>query len=215
MKKTALGVLALAGSLFVQLAGAGPSTASERPVITKTVIRGEGMTAEFDHTDGCIQTRVSVFGSVFTVRGSTRPDELGVVSVTQVNTCTLTTLINGFGETTSSLNLVLRNGLARGHVRMSMEFTNFADPANPVVVPMTADVSFRATAKVTKTSAKSKFHSEGIRLVSSADAKSRVASAKATITLGGQNVVSPDRSSYSATIASVVSKEKAIARPVK
>ena len=92
MKKTALGALALAGTLFVQLAGAGPSTAAERsvvrkaerPVITKTVVRGEGLVAEFVRTDGCIQTNVSVFGSVFTVRGSITQDKLGVVSVTQV-----------------------------------------------------------------------------------------------------------------------------------
>jgi hypothetical protein len=58
MKKTALGVLALAGTLFVQLAVAGPSTAAER-VTTKTEMRGEGVTAEFVRTDGCIQTYVT------------------------------------------------------------------------------------------------------------------------------------------------------------
>lgn len=214
MKKTALGVLALAGTLFVQLASAGPSTAAEPRVITKTVMRGEGLTAEFDRTDGCIQTRVSVWGSVFTVRGSTTPDKLGVVSVTQVNTCTLTTLINGFGETTT-LNLVAPNALGRGHLRMSMEFTNFADPVNPVVSPMTANVSFRATAQATTTFAQSKSLSEGIRFVSSAGTKSRAASVTGTVTLGAQKVVSPNTSSYFATIASVVSKEKTVARPVK
>lgn len=214
MKKAALGVLALAGTLFVHLAGAGPSTAAERPDITKTVTRGEGLTAEFDRTDGCIQTRVSVFGSVFTVRGSAPPDKLGFVSVTQVNTCTSTTLINGFGET-SSLNLVVPDTLAKGHLRMSMEFTNFADPDNPVVSPMTANVSFRATAQATKTFAKSKSFADGIRLVSSAGTKSRAVSATGTVTLGAQKVVSRDASSISATIGSVVSKEKTTARPVK
>jgi hypothetical protein len=208
MKKTALGGLALAGTLFVQLAGAGPSTAAERPVVTKTVTRGEGLTAEFDRTDGCIQTTVSVFGSVFTSRGSTARDKLGFVSVTQVDICTGTTLINGFGETTSTLNLAVPNELARGHLRMSMEFTNFADPDNPVVSPMTADVSFRATAKATTTFAMSRFPSEGIRLVSSQGTKSRPVSATGTVTLGAQKVVSRGMSSFSATIGSVVTKEK-------
>lgn len=214
MKKTALGVLALAGALFVQLAGAGPSTAAEQRVITKTVMRGEGLTAEFDRTDGCIQTRVSVWGSAFTVRGSTTSDKLGVVSVTQTNTCTRTTLINGFGETTA-LNLVAPNALGRGQLRMSMEFTNFADPVNPVVSPMTANVSFRATAQATTTFAQSKSFSEGIRFVSSAGTKSRAVSATGTVTLGAQRVVSPDISSYFATIGSVISKEKTVTRPVK
>ncbi|WP_104137668.1 hypothetical protein [Arthrobacter sp. ZGTC131] len=222
MERTALGVLALAGTLFVQLAGAGPSTAAERPlikkaerpVITKTIVRGEGVTAEFDHTDGCIQTNVSVFGSVFTVPGSTTPDKLGFVSVTQVNTCTLTTLINGFGEA-STLDLVVPNGLAGGRLRMSLEFTDYADPVNPAVSPMTADVSFRATARATTTFAKSVSFSGGIRFVSSEGAKSRASSATGTVTLGAQKVVSRDTSSISATIASVVSKEKTVARPVK
>lgn len=214
MKKTALGVLALAGALFVQLAGAGPSTAAEQRVITKTVMRGEGLTAEFDRTDGCIQTRVSVWGSAFTVRGSTTSDKLGVVSVTQTNTCTRTTLISGFGETTA-LNLVAPNALGRGQLRMSMEFTNFADPVNPVVSPMTANVSFWATAQATTTFAQSKSFSEGIRFVSSAGTKSRAVSATGTVTLGAQRVVSPDISSYFATIGSVISKEKTVTRPVK
>lgn len=219
MKKTALGGLALAGALFVQLAGAGPGAAAERPVktkpvITKTVTRGEGMSAEFERTDGCIHTRVSVFGSVFTVSGSNRPDKLGFVSVTQENTCTLTTLINGFGET-SSLNLTVPNELARGQLRMSIEFTDFADPDNPVVSPMTANVSFRATAKATTSSAKSKSFSEGIRFVSSIGTKSRALSATGTIALGDQNVVSRDISSFSATIGSVVTKEKTISGRVK
>ena len=220
MKKTALGVLALAGSLFVQLAGAGASTAAERPVktkpvITKAVTRGEGMTAEFERTDGCIQTRVSVFGSVFTVSGSTTPDKLGFVSVTQENTCTLTTLVNGFGETTSTLNLAVPNGLAKGRLRMSMEFTNFADPDNPRVSPMTADVSFKATTRPITTSTKSKFRSEDVRFVSSQFTKERSASVAGTVTLGTLKVLSPDISSFSATIGSVVSKEKTITRPVK
>lgn len=207
MKKTAIGVLALAGSLFVQLTGAGPSTAAERPVITKTVMTGQRMTAEFERTDGCIQTRVFVFGSVSL-------EKLGVVTVTQVNTCTLTTLINGFGET-STLDLVVPNTLRKGHLKMSMEFTNYADHDNPVVSPMTADVSFRATAKATTTSTKSKSFSEGTLVVSSARTKSRTASATGTVTLGTQKVVSPDISSYFAAIASAVNKEKTIARRVK
>jgi hypothetical protein len=220
MKKTALGVLALAGTLVVQLAGAGPSTAVERPattkrpVTTKTVTRGEGIAAEFDRTEGCIQTTVSMFGSVFTVRGTTTPDKLGFVSVTQVNTCTLTTLIDGSGEA-STLNLAVPNGLSRGSLRMSLEFTNFADADNPVISPMTADVSFRATARATSTSEKSKSFSEGVRFVSSTGTKSRPVSVIGTITLGAQNVVSPDISSISATVGSVVTKEKTVARPVK
>jgi hypothetical protein len=213
MKKTALGALALAGTLVVQFAGAGPSTAAERRVITKTVVRGEVLTAEFDHTDGCIQTRVSVFGGALTVRGSTTPDKIGFVAVTQVNTCTQTTLIDGDGET-STLNLVVPNGLARGQLRMSMEFTNFADPANPVVSPMTADLSFRATARATKTFAKTKFLSEGIRFVSSTETKSRAGSATGTVTLGAQRVVSPDIPAYHATIAWADSKEKSTTRRV-
>lgn len=220
MNKTALGVLALAGALLVQLASAGPGTAAERPatkkaerpVITKTVVKGEGLVAEFDRTDGCIQTSVSVFGSVFTVRGSTALDKLGVVSVTQVDTCTDTTLINGFGET---LDSVVPKALAGGHLRMSMEFTNFADPDNPVVSPMTVNLSFRGTTRATTTSARAISFSEGIRFVSSEDAKSRAASATGTVTLGAHHVVSRDRSSISATIASVVSKEKTVARPGK
>lgn len=214
MKKTALGVLALAGTLFVQLASAGPSTAAERRVITKIVTTGEALIAEYDHTDGCIRTWVSVFGGVFTVRGPTAPEKLGFVSVTQVNTCTDTTLINGSGET-STLNLVVPNGLAKGHLRMSIEFTNFADPDNPVVSPMTADLPFRATAKANTTRAKSRFFSEGTRVVSSADTKSRPISVTGTITLGAQKVVSPNISPYSATTATALNKEKTTVRPVK
>jgi hypothetical protein len=215
LNKTALGVLALAGTLFIQLTGAGPSTAAERPVTTKTVTRGEGLTAEFEQTNGCIQTRVSVFGSVFTVNGSNTRDTLGVVSVTQVNTCTYTTLINGFGEA-STLKLDVSKELARGRLRMSMDFTNFADPVNPVVSRMNADVSFRATAQAITTFAKSTSASEGIRFVSSlAGTKSRAISATGTVTLGAQKVVSRDLSSFSGTIGSMVSKERTTARPVK
>ena len=98
---------------------------------------------------------------------------------------------------------------------MSMEFTNYADPDNPVVSPMTADMSFRATAKAVTTFEKSKSFSEGIRFVSSEGTKSRAASATGTVTLGVQKVVPRGISSISATIASVVSKEKTVARPVK
>lgn len=220
MKKATLGVLALAGTLFVQLAGAGTSTATEqrvntKPPASKIVTRGQGMTAEFERTDGCIWTRVSVFGSVFTVKGSTTPATLGFVSVTQENTCTLTTLINGFGEATSSLNLAVPNGLSKGRLQMSMEFTNFADPDNPAVSPMTADLSFRATAQATKTSAKSESRSESIRSVSSQHTKRRPASVAGTVTLGAENILPPANSSFSATIASVVSIEKMTVRPVK
>ena len=212
MKKKALGVLALTGTLFVQLAGAGASVAAERPVIakpvvTKTVMTGQRLTAEFEGTEGCIRTRIFVFGSVSLER-------LGVVSVTQENTCTLTTLINGFGET-DTLDMAVPNALGRGHLRMSMEFTDSADPDNPVVSPMTADVSFRATAKATTTSTKFRSFSEGTRFVSSAGTKIRAASATGTITLGTQKVLSPDTSSYFATIGSAVSTEKTIARPAK
>ena len=213
MKRTALGVLALAGTLVVQLASAGPSTAAERRVITKTVLKGQAVTAEFDHTDGCIQTRVSVFGSALTVRGSNAPEKLGFVSVTQVNTCTDTTLINGSGET-SALNLSVPNALARGQLRMSIEFTNYADPANPVVSPMTATLSFRATARATSTFTKSKYFSEGIRFVSSTDVKNRAGSATGTVTLGAQKVVSPDTPAYYATMGVAISKDKTVARPV-
>jgi hypothetical protein len=214
MKKTALGVLALAGTLFVQLAGAGPSTASES-VTTKTEMRGEGVTAEFVRTDGCIQTYVSVFGSVFTARGSAAPEKLGIVSVTQVNTCTAVTLIDGSGDTTTSLNLAVPNGLSNGRLRMSMEFTNYADAENPVVSQVTADVSFRATAQATRTSEKSKSRSEGVRFVSSEKTKARPVSAAGTLTVGAQKVLSPDTSSISGMAGSVRSKEKTVARPVK
>jgi hypothetical protein len=213
MKKTALGVLALAGTLVVQLAGAGPSTASDR-VTSKTEMRGEGVTAEFVRTDGCIQTNVSVFGSVFTARGSTPPEKLGFVSVTQVNTCTAVTLIDGSGDTTT-LNLAVPNGLSNGRLRMSMEFTNYADAENPVVSQVTADVSFKATAQATKTFEASKSRSEGIRFESSEATKSRPVSAAGTVTLGAQTVLSPDTSSISGKAGSVRSKEKTVARPVK
>ncbi|MFC9333871.1 hypothetical protein [Arthrobacter sp. NPDC057009] len=211
MKKTALGVLALAGTLCVQLATAAPSTASERPVTTKTVTKGEGLTAEFDRTDGCIQTRVSMFGSVFTVRGSAASEKLGVVSVTQTDICTLTTLTNGFAET-DTLDLRVRDALARGHLKMSMEFTDFADPDNPAVLPMTVNVSFRATAPATTTSAKSTSMSAGMRFVSSRGTKSRPVAVKGTVTLGVQKVVAPDIPSYFATIGSVITKEKTVTR---
>ncbi|MDP9694934.1 UNVERIFIED_ORG: hypothetical protein J2X79_002502 [Arthrobacter globiformis] len=213
MKKTALGVLALAGTLFVQLAGAGPSTAADR-LTTKTEMRGEGVTAEFVRTDGCIQTNVSVFGSVFTARGSTPPENVGFVSVTQVNTCTLVTLINGSGDATT-LNLTAPNGLSKGHLRMSMEFTNYADAGNPVVSPLTADVSFKATAHATKTFEESKFRSDGTRFVSSEGTRSRPVSVAGTVTLGAQNILSPDTSSISGTVGSVRSKEKTVTRPVE
>jgi hypothetical protein len=212
MRKTALGILALAGTLVIQLAGAGPSTASDR-VTTKTEMRGEGVTAEFVRTEGCIQTNVSVFGSVFTARGATPPEKVGFVSVTQVNTCTLVTLIDGFGDATT-LNLALPNGLSKGRLRMSMEFTNYADAENPVVSPLTADVSFRATAQATKTSEKSKSRSDGIRFESSEKTKARAVSAAGTVTLGAQKVLSPDNSSISGTAGTVRSKEKTVTRPV-
>lgn len=211
MNKTALGVLALAGSLALQIASAGPSTAAERHVIAKTVVRGEVLTAEFDHTDGCIQTTVSVFGGALTVRGSTTPEKVGFVAVTQVNTCTQTTLINGDGET-SALNLVVPNGLAKGQLKMSLEFTNYADPANPVVSPMTADVSFRATDRAIKTFAKTRFVSEGIRFVSSAETKSRAGTATGTVTIGAQSLVSPAIPASEAMLAWANSKEKSVAR---
>jgi hypothetical protein len=214
MKKTALGVLALAGTLSIQLAGAGPGIAGEPRVITKTVATGEAMTAEYDHTNGCIRTTVSVFGSVYTVRGSTAPEKLGFVSVTQDNTCTGTTLINGFGETLT-LEMDSPNGLSRGRLKMSMEFTNFADPGNPVNSQLTADMSFRATAEADRTRVKSKSASAGIRFVSSADTKSRPVSSTGTIKLGTQNVVSAGMPAYYGMIASMVSKEKTVARPVK
>jgi hypothetical protein len=214
MKKTALGALALAGTLFVQLAGAAPSTAAERSVTTKTVTKGEGMTSEFERTDGCIHTRISVFGSVFTVTGSTTPDKVGFVSVTQEDTCTGTTLINGFGDA-DTLNLAVPNGLSKGRLRMSMEFTNYADPENPVVSPMTADVSFRATSSATTTFTESKSRFEGVRFVASQGTRSRPATVAGTVTLGAQKILTPNTLSYSATIASVVSKEKTVNRPVK
>lgn len=127
---------------------------------------------------------------------------------------TLTTLINGSGEA-SSLNLAVPNGLSEGRLRMSIEFTNFADPENPVTSPMTADVSFRATARATTTSEKSQSLSEGVHFVSSTGTKSRPVSVTGTITLDAQNVVSPDVSSISATVGSVVTKEKTVARPEK
>ena len=213
MRKTALGVLALAGTLVVQLAGAGPSTAGDR-VTTKTELRGEGVTAEFVRTEGCIQTNVSVFGSVFTARGATPPEKLGFVSVTQVNTCTLVTLINGSGDTTA-LNLAVPNGLSNGRLRMSMEFTDYADAENPVVSHVTADVSFKATAHATKTFEESKFRSDGIRFASSEKTRARPVSAAGTVTLGDQEVLSPATSSLSGTVGSVRSKEKTVTRPVK
>lgn len=96
-----------------------------------------------------------------------------------------------------------------------MDFTNYADPENPVVSPMTADVSFRATAAATTTFTSSKSRSEGVRFVSSQGTKSRPASVAGTVVIGTQNILSPKISSFSATIGSVVSKEKTVTRPVK
>lgn len=95
-----------------------------------------------------------------------------------------------------------------------MEFTNFADPDNPTVSPITADVSFKATTQPITTSTKSKFRSEDVRFVSSQFTKKRSASVGGTVTLGAQKILSPDIASFSATIGSVVSKEKTVARPL-
>jgi hypothetical protein len=97
---------------------------------------------------------------------------------------------------------------------MSIEFTNYADPANPVVSPMTADLTFRATARPTTTFTKSKYFSEGIRFVSSTDIKNRAGSATGTVTLGAQRVVSPSTPAYYATMGVAISKDKTVARPV-
>jgi hypothetical protein len=127
MKKKALGVLAVTGTLLVQaLASAGAGVAAS-PVVTKTVMRGEGLTSEFDRTDGCIQTRVSVFGNVSTVKGSTSQDKLAAVTIGQVNHCTATTLVDGFGLT-SDFDQVITNNLSGGTLKLSMNFNNFAKP---------------------------------------------------------------------------------------
>lgn len=215
MKRTALGVLALAGTLVVQLAsaGAGAAAVSSKSVTTKTAVRGEALTAEFDLTDGCIRTRVSVFGGALTVLGSTAPEKDGFVSVLQENTCTLTTLIDGDGET-NTITLAVPNGLSKGQLKFSMEFTNYAGPGNPTVSPMTVDLSFKATAPAAKTSAKFKSSGEGVRFVASTETKSRTGSATGTVTLGAQKLVSPATAAYTARVAWADSKEKTKTRPV-
>ena len=94
-----------------------------------------------------------------------------------------------------------------------MEFTDYADAENPVVSHVTADVSFKATAHATKTFEESKFRSDGTRFVSSEGTRSRPVSVAGTVTLGAQNILSPDTTSISGTVGSVRSKEKTVTRP--
>jgi hypothetical protein len=124
------------------------------------------------------------------------------------------TLIDGSGDTTTSLNLAVPNGLSNGRLRMSMEFTNYADAENPVVSQVMADVSFKATAQATKTFEASKSRSEGIRFESSERYQEPGPSLQScTVTLGAQMVLSPDTSSISGMAGSVRSKEKTVSSP--
>jgi hypothetical protein len=210
-KKKALGLLALTGTLLVQaLASAGPSTATE-PVVTKTFMKGEGLLADFDRTDGCIQTKVTVFSNVSKIRGATALDQIAFVGISQFDLCTLTTLVDGFGQTDSPDQIITKD-LSSGKLRMSMTFNNFV---NGTTAPVTVNVSFRATAKVVTTFKRDAFESDGVRFVSAARTASRTATATGTVTLGSQNVVAPDISSINGSIDSAVNKTKTIDRPVK
>lgn len=211
MKKKALGVLALTGTLIVQaLVSAGPSAAAE-PVVTKTFMRGEGVTAEFHRTDGCIETRIGVFGNVSKVRGAVAPDKLGFVGVTQFDICQHEFLVDGFGQT-DTIDQVVKNDLSGGTLRMTLNISNFTAGT---VSPMAVNLSFKATSKATTTSVKEVFESNGVRFVSAASTAGRTASATGTIALGADKLVGPGISSASASIDSAVNKEKTIDRPVK
>lgn len=210
MKKKALAVLTMTGILLVQaLASAGPSAAADERVITKTVLRGEGVSATFDRTDGCIHTLVGVFGNVFTATGATAQDNVANVVIAQIDDCQGKFLVEGIGEA-STFDQVVKNDLSTATLKMAVNFRNFA---NGTVVPVTVNMSFRATAKATTTFVRDVSVSEGVRLVTSAGTKSRTGLATGTVTFGAQSVVSPDASSVTAQIDSAVTKEKTKDRP--
>lgn len=65
------------------------------------------------------------------------------MSVTQEDTCTGTTLINGFGET-ETRTLAVPNGLSKGAPENVHGIHGLRRPGEPVVTLMSANVSFKA-----------------------------------------------------------------------
>ena len=212
MKKKALGVLVLTGAFLGQaLAAGGPVSAAEPPVLTTTVIRGEGMFSDFERRDGCIHTLVSVFSNINVTKGSTLSDTVAFVGISQANTCALTTTIDGFGQPSDFVQVV-KPGLTGGTLKFSVDFNNFAQGT---VVPVTVDLSFAATAKATTTHANSILVEDGLRLLSWAGTKSRLGQATGTVTFGEELVVAPDKPSVGASIDSSVNQDKTIAQPTR
>jgi hypothetical protein len=211
-KKQALGVVVLTGAFLGQaLAAGGSVSAAEQPVVTTTVIRGEGMFVDFERRDGCIHTLVSVFSNINVTKGSADPDTIAFVGISQANTCTLTTTIDGFGQPSDFAQMV-KPGLTGGTLKFSVDFNNFAQGT---VVPVTVDLSFAATSKATTTHASHMLVEDGLRLLTLAGTKSRLGQATGTVTFGKERVVAPDKSSVGASIDSSVNEDKTIARPTR
>jgi hypothetical protein len=154
---------------------------------------------------------VGLFSNVSTVKGATAPDNIAFVGISQFDKCTLTTLIDGFGQT-AKFDQVVKNNLSNGTMKISLDFSDFS---NARVVPVTVDVSFKATAKATRTKLRDEFESEGVLFKSSIRAESRAAVATGTITFGTETLIAPGVSSVLASIDGAITKEKTQARPEK
>jgi hypothetical protein len=211
MKTRSFGIVALTSTLSIQaLAGAGPVSAAP-VIVTKTIEQAEGVVADFDRIDGCIQTRVGILGNSSTTKGATASEEVGLVAISQFDNCQRKSLIDGFGET-STITQTVKSDLSGATLRMTLTFNNFA---TGTTLPVTVDVAFRATAKKSTTHVRDVFESEGVRFASSVATAVRTVTASGTVTLGTENVVAPGDSSVLGSIGKATSKSKTFDRTGK
>lgn len=183
----AVATTALVGGLVAPAHAAAP---------VRNQFSGQAAIAQFVVNEECKRTRVEIFSNVSTVLGSSSTDEIALVAVSILNTCTNLSVVEGFGQTLD-IDLTVDKSLTNAALKMTLPFTNLVNATSTTVA---VDLRFAATVGPTTTVARDRFVSEGIVFKSMAMTTVRQAEATGTVVMGSEEIVGAGDVSASASI---------------
>lgn len=173
----ALATAALVGGLATPAHAASP--------VDRIQVSAESAIAQFVVIEECKRTRVEIFSNVSTELGSRSTDEIGLVAVSILNTCTNLSVVEGFGQTLD-IDLAVDKSLANASLKMSLPLTNIL---NATTTTLTLDLRLAATSAPVTTVGRDRFVSEGTVFTFMAATTTRQAEATGSIVMGSEEIV--------------------------
>lgn len=165
--------------------------------VTRNQLSHEAAIATFVVIEECKRTRVEIFSNASTELGSRTADEIGIVAVSILNTCTNLSTVEGFGQT-SDIDLRVDSSLAKAELKISLPLSNILDGTS---TPLIMNLHLAATGAPTTTVGRDTFVSDdGTVFTAMALTTTRQAKASGTVVLGSEEIVGAGDVSTSASI---------------